>query len=124
MAVKFYGTGRVVADAEVKELKETKIIKFTLATDRQGKSDETSFLDCFLFSKSGKIAEFLKKGKPVFVEGEVQQERWESKDGEKRSKIVFRVENLELLGGSNGKGKGGGKKEEPAPEPADDDFEF
>ena len=91
------------------------MVKFSIATDRD--KDTTDFFDCFLFvGKDSKLPEYLKKGKQVFIDGTLQQERWES-DGQKRSRVVIKVDNLVLLGGG-----GNGKKSEHAS--IDEDFEF
>jgi single-stranded DNA-binding protein len=47
--------------------------------------------------RAGKVAEFLARGTPVLVEGELDQQSWE-KDGQKRSKIVLQVQHLQLVG--------------------------
>jgi single-strand DNA-binding protein len=123
MAMVVAGVGRLVKDCEVKEVSEkANVIKFSIAVDRD--KENADFFDCFMFSsKESKLSEYLKKGKTVFISGSLQQERWETKDGQKRSKVVIKVDDLQLLGGN---GKGGGKRKEDAPteEPADDDFEF
>ena len=118
------GIGRLTRDCETKNINEKSIIvKFSIACDRAGDRDETDFFDCFLFlPKEAKLPDYLKKGKLVFISGSLQQDRWETKDGEKRSKVVIKIDDLKLLGGN---GKGSKPAEEPEPvEVVDDDFEF
>ena len=66
----------------------------------------------------GKLAEiigqYLKKGRPIMVEGRLKLDQWEDKQtGQKRSKMGVTLENFQFLdsrgeGGGNGGGGGGG----------------
>ena len=105
-----------------------------LAVNRRWKSgdewkEDTSFIDLTVWDKLAEnAAESLHKGTNVIVEGRIRQENWESKEGDKRSKLTVTVENIgpslrwatadveknEREGG--GSSSGGGK----APEPASD----
>jgi single-strand DNA-binding protein len=52
-----------------------------------------------LWGRQGEsLNQYLVKGKPVGVDGELRQERWE-KDGQKRSKVEVVASNIQLLGG-------------------------
>lgn len=42
--------------------------------------------------------QYLKKGRPVFVEGVLQSRFWETSDGQKRSAIDVRAERVQFLG--------------------------
>lgn len=94
-------SGRLTRDAEVNQLQSgTFAIKFSLASSLyMGKAgDYSNFFDCTYFTKSAKIADYLRKGQAVLVEAKAKQERWE-KDGHKNSKVVFIVDKVELCGG-------------------------
>jgi len=81
----------------------------------EDRKEEVSFIDCTAFSKTAETAaEYLKKGRSVHVEGRLQQERWESQDGKKMSKVKVIVERLTFVGG---------KGEAPAAAPADEEFQ-
>ena len=55
----------------------------------KGKEPETSFIDFVCFGKWAEIsADASKKGDKVILTGELKQERWESKDGQKRSRVL------------------------------------
>ncbi len=43
------------------------------------------------------ISEYLGKGDPILIEGHLKQENWETKDGEKRSKIIVSIEDFEFM---------------------------
>jgi len=126
MAMVVAGVGRLTKNCEVKEVSEkANVVKFSIAVDRD--KENADFFDCFMFvSKESKLPNYLKKGKQVFISGSLQQERWESKDGQKRSKVVIKVNDLQLLGGGNGKKEEVEELEEVTTSAGEDfeDFEF
>ena len=64
--------------------------------------EQTCFVEVVVWGRQAETSsEFLKKGSPVFVEGRLQFEQWESQEGEKRSKIRVRGERVQFLS-SNG----------------------
>ena len=91
--------------------------------------DTVSYFEVKAF---GKLFEsqhpYLIKGANVTVEGSLIQERWESKEGEKRSKIVIQSDTL-YLGSKKKEGGSGSPKFESAPSepenqmPPSDDFQ-
>jgi single-strand DNA-binding protein len=89
------------------------------------KREETTFVDVTLWGRTAEIAgEYLKKGRPVFIEGRLQLDTWDDKQsGQKRSKLKVVGEGLQLLGGrpggggSGGDDDGGSRSSRPAPPP-------
>ncbi len=73
-------------------------------TDSGEKREEVTFLDVTLWGRQAEIAgEYLRKGKPVCIEGRLQMDTWDDKaTGQKRSKIKVVCENLQLLGSREG----------------------
>jgi single-strand DNA-binding protein len=66
--------------------------------------EQTCFVDIVVWGRQAETAsEYLHKGSPVFVEGRLQLDQWESKEGEKRSKLRVRADRVQFLGGP-GKG--------------------
>jgi single-strand DNA-binding protein len=53
--------------------------------------------------------QYLTKGRPVFVEGQLRLDQWEQ-EGQKRSKLKVRADRVQFLGSSPG-GGGGGRSE-------------
>lgn len=93
-------------------------------TDSGEKQEETTFVDVTLWGRTAEIAaEYLKKGKPVFIEGRLQLDSWDDKQtGQKRSKLKVVGDGLQLLGSRDGGGGGGGgeysqERTEPRPPP-------
>lgn len=101
-------------------------------TDRRTneRKEEVSFIDVTLFGRTAEIAgEYLAKGRPVLIEGRLQQDRWDDKEtGQKRSKIKVVADSMQLLGsrpdgnrpdGGSGGGAASGPPRATAPrEPA------
>jgi single-strand DNA-binding protein len=135
--------GNLTRDPEVKYTpKGTAVTELGLAvnrtytTDGGEKREETTFVDITMWGRQAEIAgEYLKKGRPLFVEGRLQLDTWDDKQtGQKRSKLRVVCENFQMLGSRDGGGEGGGggrssggrspAKSAPADEPSDDDIPF
>ena len=73
-------------------------------------TEEPCFIDLMMFGRTAEIAaEYLSKGSPVLVEGEIHQDRWEDKEtGAPRTKHKVVCNTLKLLPKGNGSGGGGG----------------
>lgn len=78
--------------------------------DNGEKREEVTFVDVVLWARLAEIAgEYLKKGRPVFIEGRLQLDTWDDKQsGQKRSKLRVIGETMQLLG-SRPSGSGGGE---------------
>ena len=67
--------------------------------------EQTCFVDVVAWGRQAETAaEYLKKGSPVFVEGRLQFDQWESQQGEKRSKLRVRAERVQFLSTGGGSG--------------------
>lgn len=61
--------------------------------------EEVCFLTVTVWDKQAEACcQYLKKGRPVFVEGVLQSRFWETSDGQKRSAIDVRAERVQFLG--------------------------
>jgi single-strand DNA-binding protein len=107
--------GNLTRDPEIKYTpKGTAIAALGLAVNRvwmteQGeKREEVTFVDVELFGRQAEIAEqYLKKGRPVFIEGRLKLDTWDDKtSGQKRSKMKVVGETMQLLGSREGGGGG------------------
>ena len=88
--------GNLTRDPEVRYTpKGTAVAEIGLAVNRiysgenNEKREETTFVDVTLWGRTAEVAgEYLKKGRPVFIEGRLQLDLWEDKQsGQKRSKL-------------------------------------
>lgn len=83
------------------------------------------------------MAEYLRKGSQVYIEGQLQTRKWQDKDGNDRYSTEIRARDMQMLGGrggdTGGDFQGGGRRSAPAtqasaapqPEPEfDDDIPF
>jgi len=70
-------------------------------TDSGEKREEVTFVDVTLWGRTAEVAsEYLKKGRPVFIEGRLQMDTWDDKQtGQKRTRLRVVAENMQLLGG-------------------------
>jgi len=97
----------------------------TYTADNGEKREEVTFVDVTFWGRTAEVAgEYLKKGRPVFVEGRLQLDSWDDKQsGQKRTKLKVIGENMQMLGAPRGGGAGGGDEEggsrssRPAPPP-------
>ncbi len=73
-------------------------------TDTGEKREEVTYVDVVLWSRLAEIAgEYLKKGRPIFIEGRLQLDTWDDKQsGQKRSKLRVIGETMQLLGSRPG----------------------
>lgn len=76
---------------------EQNVARFTIAVNSgYGEKEEASFVDCVAFGKQvAVIGKHFAKGKQVLIRGSLVQNRWESPEGQKRSKLEVRLENFE-----------------------------
>ena len=74
------------------------------------KREEVTYVEVDCWGRTAEIAgEYLRKGKPVLIEGRLKQETWVDKTtGGNRSKLKVVCESLQLLGGREGAQPGGG----------------
>ena len=65
--------------------------------------DETCFVDLVFWGKQAELVnQYLKKGSTALVEGRLQLDRWESQDGQKRSRLRVVCDNVQFLGRPRG----------------------
>ena len=111
--------GNLTRDPEVRYTpKGTAVAEIGLAVNRiysgenNEKREETTFVDVTLWGRTAEVAgEYLKKGRPVFIEGRLQLDSWEDKQsGQKRNKLRVVAEGMQLIGSRGGGGSGEGEE--------------
>lgn len=118
--------GNLTRDPEVRYTpKGTAVTDIGLAvnrvysTDDGDKREETTFVDITLWGRQAEIAgQYMKKGRPIYVEGRLQLDTWDDKQsGQKRSKLKVVGDNFQFLGSreDNAGGGGGGQGHSSAP---------
>jgi single-strand DNA-binding protein len=114
--------GNLTRDPEIRYTpKGSAVCDLGIAVNRQytlengERREEVTYVDVVLWARLAEIAaEYLKKGRPVFIEGRLQLDTWDDKQsGQKRSKLRVIGENMQMLGS---RGAGGGAPAEAADE--------
>ena len=98
--------GHLTADPDVKASPTGVVTKIRLATNRYAGKEEdgtakevTEFHDLVCFGRTAEVAgDYLKKGRLVYVEGNLRTNRWETKDGQKRTSTEIVVDTLKMVG--------------------------
>lgn len=105
--------GNLTRDPEVRYTpKGTAVTDIGMAINRVFTSEdgerreEVTYVDVVLWARLAEIAgQYLKKGRPVFIEGRLQLDTWDDKQtGQKRSRMRVVAENLQLLGSRESEG--------------------
>lgn len=108
-------SGNIVRDAELSKTNSGfDIAKFTVAVNGFN-NNSTTFVNATYFGKELKIAEYLYKGRPVNIAGELSQETWKTQDGQTRSSISIIVSHLSLLAAPKKEDSAPAKDHAPAP---------
>lgn len=98
-------TGNLTRDPELRHVgqKGTAICEFSVAVNSREKrgdewQDRVDYFDIKVWAGLGEnAANYLAKGSPVAISGKLRQERWETKDGDKRSKVVIVASAVQFL---------------------------
>lgn len=115
-------SGNCVQDPDVKYLaNENCVAKFTLAVNQgTGDKERANYIDCTAWGKTAELMQkYVKKGQAIAVEGSLKQERWESQDGQKRSKVTVTAFRVHFLG-KRGDGRTERREEMPVQAPKAD----
>lgn len=113
---KVFLMGNLTRDIEIRHTgSNTAVGNIGLAVNRTYRTqsgeqrEETTFVDCEAWGRTAEVmAQYLKKGRPVFIEGRLKLDQWQDKDGQNRSKLRVVVENFQFIDSGGGGGGGGG----------------
>jgi single-strand DNA-binding protein len=96
------------------------VANFTLATterfsNREGERQErTEWHRIVAWGRTAELcAQYLAKGRSVYIEGRLQTREWEDKEGQKRRTTEITAQTVQFLGGRGG-GAGGPSGSEPS----------
>ena len=121
--------GNLTRDPELRALPSgQQVASFAVATNRTFRNkegqqqDQTEFHNIVAFGRQAEvIGQYLKKGRPVFIEGRIQTRSWEA-EGKKNYRTEIVVDNFQF-GPQAGGAAGAPRSESSAPAsaaPADD----
>lgn len=109
--------GNLTRDPEMKYLPSgTAVANFGIAmseryTDRQSgeQRENVCFVDVEAWDRQAEVVnEYLSKGSPIFLEGSLKFDSWETPEGEKRNKLKVRLLRFQFIGGRQDGDEGGG----------------
>lgn len=99
-------TGNLTRDPELRATAGgTQILAFGVAVNDRRKNPQTSawedvpnFVDCIVFgSRAEAVSRFITKGSKVAIEGKLRYSSWETKDGDRRSKLEVIVDEIDFM---------------------------
>ncbi len=106
--------GNLTRDPELKSLPSgVKVMSASLATNRVwkdkdgAKKESTEYHNIVAFARPAElIAQYMKKGGSLYVEGRLQTRSWDDKEGKKNYRTEIVIENFQF--GPSGTGRPGG----------------
>lgn len=122
--------GNLTRDPELRYLpSNTAVVSLGLAVNRQWRNqqgeqqEETTFIDCESFGRQAEVInQYLRKGRPIFIEGRLKLDQWQDREGNNRSKLKVVVESFQFVdsrgGGEGGGGEQASSRSRSAPRPA------
>ena len=109
---KVFLMGNLTRDVELKKTPSNmSVANVGLAVNRQYRTndetrEETTFVDCEAWGRTAEVmGQYLRKGRPVFIEGRLKLDQWQDRDGNNRSKLKVVIENFQFV---DSRGGGGG----------------
>lgn len=98
--------GNLTRDPELRHTAQgTSVANFSIAVNRNFKGSdgdfkkETNYFNIIVWGKSGENCQkYLSKGRPVLVEGRLQNRSYETQDGQKRTVTEIVADNVQFLG--------------------------
>jgi single-strand DNA-binding protein len=117
--------GNLTRDPELRYTPNGKAVaRIGMAINRSWKNDagetkeEVTFVDVDAFGRQAEvIAQYMKKGRPLLIEGRLKLNQWEDKTThQKQSKLTVVLDSFSFIDSRGGDGGGGG--ESPRPRPA------
>lgn len=111
--------GRLTRDPESKTTPQgVTVCNFSIATSRSWKDaqgnlqDRTEYHNVVAWRRLGEIcAQYLTKGRQVYIEGHLETRSWDDQNGQKRYRTEIIADNMIMLGG---KGEGAPRTTSPA----------
>jgi single-strand DNA-binding protein len=116
--------GNLTRDPEVRALPSgQQVASFALATNRTytdkngAKQEAVEFHNIVAFGRQADVlAQYMKKGRPIFVEGRIQTRSWDDKtSGEKKYRTEIVIENFQFGPSSPGAAGSSGPRQASTP---------
>ena len=115
--------GNLTRDPEVKYTpKGTAVGDLAIAINDSYKAQDgtiketVTYVDIEVWGRQAETCkQYLTKGRPVFVEGQLRLDQWETPQGEKKSRLKVRADRVQFLGGAPGRSGTGGEQRAASP---------
>jgi single-strand DNA-binding protein len=116
---KVFLMGNLTRDPELRHTAQgSSVTNFSVAVNRAYKGSdgelkkEVSYFNIVVWGKMGEnCAKYLTKGRPVLVEGRLQNRSWDAEDGTKRHATDIVADNVQFLGSASSGGSGGSNQD-------------
>lgn len=104
-------SGNLTRDPELRSTAGgTNILSFGVAVSDRRKNPQTgqwqdvpNFIDCIVFGQRAEaLSRYISKGAKVAIAGKLHYSSWETKDGQRRSKLEVIVDEIDFLSRANG----------------------
>lgn len=125
---KAFVVGRLTRDPDFFGEGDKQRAVFSIAYNRgTGDKKKANFLDCIAWGKRADIMRDFSKGTGIFVTGDIEQDTYETKDGQKRNRVQINVSSITATtslrrsdesagaGVTSGSGSAGTGEEAPIP---------
>lgn len=95
--------GNLGNDAEVKQFNGAEFLSFSVADSQKVKDangnqiERTTWVSCTMQGNGGALTQYLKKGTPVFIRGDLRISTYRRNDGNVAVNLNVRVRNINLL---------------------------
>jgi single-strand DNA-binding protein len=97
--------GNLTRDPELRHTPSNQaVVQLSIAvnrrwTNQQGQpQEEVTFIDCEAWGKTAEtINQYLRKSKPIFIEGRLKLDQWQDKEGHNRSKLKVVVDTFQFI---------------------------
>ena len=106
-------SGRLTRDAELRHTPSgTAVTDIIVASNRiwskdSDKQEEATFVDVTIWGKQAEsLAQYLTKGRHIMLTGRLKLNKWETEDGDRRSKLTVVAEKVNLTPGGTPGGNG------------------
>lgn len=118
-------SGNVVRDAELRTTNNgMQVLSFTVAVNESRKNatgewvNVPNYVDCIMFgNRAEKLAKHVVQGLKVSISGKLRFSKWETKEGQKRTKLEIVVDQFEFMTRQ-------GEQQEKPKQPEDDYLPF
>jgi len=121
--------GNLTRDPELRYLPSNMpVVNIGMAINRRWRNqqgeqqEETTFVDCEGFARTAEVInQYMRKGRPLYIEGRLKLDQWQDREGQKRSKMLVVIERFQFIDSRSGESDTGGASSYPSqstPRPA------